>query len=188
MASVLVVITTGKDLELQGPNAIRSHLGTGLHQVYIDHAYLQGQHALQVQFALGAWHTGLLCVSLKWHPDQSGMRHSLVAHLIRRRCLHGKVACGPACRWPGTCVTWLEPSTSWLGQPLCRQAAWGSPPRGWRGSWKSTPCSSPCAHHWLGACQLTAPGPWANEWPCGTSRRQHCCGHGPAGTRRLRTV
>ena len=116
------------------------------------------------------------------------MRHSLVAHLIRRRCLHGKVAFGLTCRWPGTCVTWLEPCTSWLGQPLCRHAAWGSPPRGWRGSWKSTPCSSPCAHHWLGTCQPTAPGPWANEWPGGTFRRQHCCGYGPAVTRRLHTV
>ena len=88
------------------------------------------------------------------------------------------------CPWQGCLWARLQ-----VTRHLCHLAsAWGSPPRGWCSSWKSTSCFPPCAHRPLGACQPTAPGPWANEWPSGTSRRRHCCGHGPAGTRCLLTV
>ena len=58
--AVKVVITPGRDLELQGSTAVRSWLGTGPHQGVINHTYLQAWHALQVQFALGGWDGGLL--------------------------------------------------------------------------------------------------------------------------------
>ena len=111
VAQVQVVLATGRDLELQWAATVRSGLGMGLHQVVINRVYL---HALQVQFALGAWHAGLLHTGMKWHPDWSGASENLLlAHLlIRKRCLPGEDACRPTHGWACISVAWLESCVS----------------------------------------------------------------------------
>ena len=63
VAEVQVVIAADGDQELLGVHL--SPDPAGAHQVVIDDAYLYGWHVFHVQFALGARHTGLLCVGWK---------------------------------------------------------------------------------------------------------------------------
>ena len=137
MAEVQVVVAAGWDKKLYASTALRTRLGVGAHQVVINDAYLQGWHALQVQFSLGARHTGLSRVGRKRHPvitDDAGMRESVpyvCACFIRRRCLHGKGISGSApaqplvsC-WP---AVWLKRRAPWPDARL--PLAWGHLPRG----------------------------------------------------------